>query len=83
MEEKEVSEERINEHLEEIMDTEGVFENPSHVIKILAKLIYNLRHDLVSLITELKAVLSLPEEFEDEYVEKPAGMINNVRELYS
>ena len=60
--EKEVSEERIDKKLEEIIETEGIFDNPSHIIKLLAKLIFNLRFDLNELKIELIKILKEDDE---------------------
>ena len=46
MSEKEATEKQITETLEKIMTTEGVLKNPTHTIKFLAKILFNLRFDL-------------------------------------
>jgi len=67
-----LSEDEINTALDKIINNEGVFENPSHLIRLLAKLIYNLRVDLdelrEELIKQFKQIQSeLEEVVEDEY----------------
>ena len=53
MSEKEATEQQINNTLNTIMTTDGEFENPSHTIKFLAKIIFNLRFDLDELKVKL------------------------------
>jgi len=59
MSEKEVSEEKIDKALESIMETPEEHLDALHIVKLLAKLIYNLRYDL----NELK--LKLVEAFKN------------------
>ena len=56
--EREVSEKEINDALTKIMDSKGVFDNPSHTIKFLAKIVFNLRFDLNELKQELIKMFS-------------------------
>jgi len=48
-----LSEIEIDVWLDQIINKEGIFENPSKIIKVLATLIFNLRYDL----TEFKDML--------------------------
>lgn len=64
MSDKEVTEKQIDDTLQEILDESGVFDNPSHVIKLLAKLIFNLRFDLNELKLELINVLKEDDDCE-------------------
>ena len=67
--EKELKEKDIDEALTKVIDTEGDFENPSHIIKFLTKIIFNLRYDLNELKQELIKVLGAGVENEPEYEE--------------
>ena len=64
MSEKEATEKQITETLEKIMTTEGVLKNPTHTIKFLAKILFNLRFDLNELKLELIKVLKEEEDCE-------------------
>jgi len=70
MSEKEATEEEITEALNKIINCPGYFENPHDVLKMLAKLIWNLRFDLQELKTELINHFKNMdlEDLEEEYV---------------
>ena len=70
MSEKEATEQQIEDTLNKIMDTDGIFENPSHTIKFLTKIIFNLRYDL----NEMK--LELLKVFKPEGEEKTMEEVN-------
>ena len=61
---KEVSEKEIDDILKEIMDTNEKF-SIKITLRLLAKLIYNLRFDVQEFKTELLKVLK-----EDDYIEQ-------------
>ena len=64
MSEKEATEKQITETLEKIMTTEGVLKNPTHTIKFLAKILFNLRFDLDELKVKLYETIMGEEECE-------------------
>ena len=78
-EEKDLSEKEIDNALEKIIHTPGIFENPSHMIKLLAKLVYNLRFDLNELKLELIKVL----KEDDEVTSYGENGVCNDEEFYS
>ncbi len=55
--ERDITEEEMIEHLNKIADSEGIFENPSTVIRFLAKMLYNYRIDFEVLVRSLKDVI--------------------------
>ena len=78
MSKEEVSEKLIDEALEAIMETPDKDINAQHLIKLLAKLIFNLRYDVNDLKLELLKVFR--EDKEPISVEKGE---DNTGELYS
>ncbi len=62
-ENRNITEQEITDHLDEISEHDGIFENPSHIIKFLAKIVYNMRYDLMEI---KKSVLEAIQEIMDE-----------------
>ncbi|MCP4648577.1 MAG: hypothetical protein GY853_00670 [PVC group bacterium] len=56
-EERDLTEREMMEHLSKIADSEGIFENPSTVIRFLAKMLFNYRADFEFLIIQLKDLM--------------------------
>ena len=63
--EREVSEKEIDDHLDNIMNSDHIGD-PSHVIKFLARILYNVRYDLNDL--KLQLIKTFKEE---EEIERP------------
>ena len=67
--EKAIKEKDIDKHLTDLIKNDGIL-NPSHTIKFLCKIIFNLRYDLNELKVELVKALGAgegvePEDFEE------------------
>lgn len=78
MSEREVSEQEIDDELEHLMEYDGDFKNISHILRLFAKLIFNIRYDIEELKKELLKVFR--EDREPISVEKGE---DNTGELYS
>ena len=80
MSEEEVSEERINERLEEIME-----ECPDPVIRLFAKLIFNLRYDLHELAEKILSIFkNMKEGIDvdvDVYFDESEGVIRTIDDI--
>ena len=70
MSDKDVSEKEIDDKLNEIMTFDGDFVDASKVIKLLAKLIFNLRYDLNDLKLELIKTLKEDNECDINHKEE-------------
>ncbi len=55
--ERDITEKEIMDHLDEIAESKGIFDNPSHIIKFIAKVLYNYRIDFEVLVRSLKDVI--------------------------